>query len=116
MPAPDIESVLSSRPLGFCTGMALAVETVVLAPGARRAPRFLADNTDVTSPARLNRTARMAASGGSALEPIGPDLHHRFQPRGFGHTNEAGTITENARFPLAPRWRQAQPLRISAVQ
>lgn len=116
MRVPDIESVLSPRPRGFCTGMALTFEAVALAFQAHGAPRFLADDKDATSLARLNGTPPMAALGLSALEPIMHDLHHRFPPCGFGHSKEAGTITENAHFPLTPSLRQAQPRRISAIQ
>lgn len=116
MPAPDIESVLSSRPRGFCTAMALEFEAVVLAFRAHGGPRVLADDKDVICLARLNGTPPKAASAVSALEPIVQDLHHRFQPCGFGHTKEAETITENAYFPLTPSLRQAQPPRISALQ
>lgn len=116
MPAPDIESVLSSRPRGFCTGMAGAVEVVALAFQAHGAPRFLADDKDVTLQALRNGTSAMATSRVSALEPIVQDLHHRFQPCGFGHAKEEETITENAHFPFTPSLRQAQPPRISAIQ
>jgi len=116
MPAPDIESVLSPRPRGFCTGTALAGEAVALAFQAHGTPRFLADDEDATSPAQLNGAPPMATSGVPAIEPIGQDLHRRFQPRGFGHTKEAAADSENSHFPLTPSLRQAQLPRISAIQ
>lgn len=96
--------------------MALAFEAVALAFQAHGGPRVVADDKDVTSLARLNGTPPIAAAAVSALEPIVQDLHHRFQPCGFGHTKETETITENAYFPLTPSLRRAQPPRISAIQ
>lgn len=96
--------------------MALAFEAVALAFQVHGAPRFLADDKDVTSPARLGGTPPKAASGVPAPELIVQDLHCPFQPCGFGHTKEAETITENAYFPLTPSLRQAQPPPISAIQ
>lgn len=116
MPAPDIESVLSSRPRGFCTGMALAFEAVALAFQAHGAPRFLVDDTGAASLAGLNGTPPMAASGVSALEPIARDLWRRSQPCGCGNTKEAETTAENSHVPLTSSLRQAQPHRISAIQ
>ena len=116
MPAPDIESVLSSRPRGSCTGMARAFEAVAVALPAQGAPGFFADEKDATSAARLGGTPPMAASGGSAPELIVHDLHHHVQSSGFGRAPEPEPITENAYSPLTPGLRQAQPPRISAIQ
>ena len=79
--------------------------------------RFSADDEDDSSPARLHGPLNVVSSSGIAARgPIAQDSHHRSQPPGSGHSQEAETIAENAHFPPPPSFLQAQAPRISALQ
>ena len=117
MPALEAEPDLSSRARQFWTGTVGTAEFVELAIQMDGTMRFSADDEDSTSPARLHGPlAVVSASAAAVRGPIAQDLHHRAQPPGSGHSQEAATITENVHFPLTASLRQAPPSRISALR